>query len=1067
MVASTRMTGVGVTHGEAAGAEAGGPPRRARWRWILGSVALVLVAIVGALVLLRKPVATHFIDEALRARGVTARYEIAQIGLHTQRLTNVRIGDPAHPDLLADWVEVDTSLWVSGASVTAIRVGKVQLRARLADGKVSFGAIDRLLPAPSGKPFALPAIYAEIGDAGIALATPYGPAALQVKGAGRLNDGFAGTLAARAARLDAAGCRLDATAAALSIRIVKARPSLAGPLSFSQAQCNGGSATGARAEVSVALSATLDHWKGSARLAVASLETPTARVRDMNGPIAFVGSAKDVSGTLDLQSGAFSASGATGLSAALTGKYRYAGGFAFDGTARARRVVPPQRLLVGLGQYRTVGAGTPVAPIAAKLVAATQAAARLIDVNADLSALIDGARGQVSVARLAIAAASGARASIAGGRGIRYRWPDGAVWIGGTATIAGGGLPDARTQLTQAAPGAALTGRAIVTAYDAGTARLALSPVDFSASPDGATRITTRAALSGPLGDGRVEALSLPIDARWDGASRLVVNAACAPLAFDRLRTAGLDLRRSAVTLCPLDGGLVRIERGALRGGGTVGPVRLAGTLGSAPVELVTRRAKWRLGEGRFALNDIAVRLGDETRRTRLDVGTLSGGFGRNGLQGRFAGASGQIGNVPLLLSGADGSWRFAAGKLALDGALTVADSATAPRFNPLAARSVTLSLIDNRIAATGTLFEPTHAVKVADVTIAHDLGAGTGRADLTVPGITFDERFQPRQLTELTYGVIADVAGSVNGEGHIRWTPQGVTSDGVFRTPGTDLAAGFGPATGIAGEIRFTDLLALETAPGQTLTIKSINPGVPVTDGVVRYHLLPNTRIAVEEGRWPFAGGTLTLEPTVLDFGEAQERRMTFRVAGVQAAQFLQQFDFKNLDATGVFDGTLPMVFDATGGRIDNGHLVVRPGGGTIAYVGEVTQKDVGFWGNFAFQALKSLRYRDLDVVMNGPLAGEIITEVRFAGIAQGAGAKRNFLLDRLQKLPIVFNLRIEAPFRQLIDSAQSFYDPKRLIERNLPTLLDEQNKRAPPPPVPPIAPPVSIQPSESRKMP
>ena len=152
-------------------------------------------------------------------------------------------------------------------------------------------------------------------------------------------------------------------------------------------------------------------------------------------------------------------------------------------------------------------------------------------------------------------------------------------------------------------------------------------------------------------------------------------------------------------------------------------------------------------------------------------------------------------------------------------------------------------------------------------------------------------------------------------------------------------------------------------------------------------------------------------------------------------------------------------MVFDSTGGRIAQGRLTVRPGGGTVAYVGEVTQKDVGFWGNFAFQALKSLRYRSLEIVMNGPLAGEMITEVRFAGIGQGAGAKRNFLFDRLQKLPLIFNVRISAPFRQLIDSAQSFYDPRRLIERNLPTLLEEQTKRA--------KPPTPIQPSDSRIVP
>ena len=112
--------------------------------------------------------------------------------------------------------------------------------------------------------------------------------------------------------------------------------------------------------------------------------------------------------------------------------------------------------------------------------------------------------------------------------------------------------------------------------------------------------------------------------------------------------------------------------------------------------------------------------------------------------------------------------------------------------------------------------------------------------------------------------------------------------------------------------------------------------------------------------------------------------------------------------------------------------------------------------WANIAFQALKSLRYQSLRVGMNGPLAGEMVTDVRFAGISQGEGAKSNFIVRRLQKLPFVFNIRIKAPFRGLLDSAQSFYDPKRLIQRNLPALL--QQRAAPPPPkLPTIQPPAS----------
>jgi len=1035
--------------------------RRAWWRWVVPGIVLAILVVLGALWLARKPVAEHFIDNALRAAHVPARYEISRIGLRTQRLTNVRLGDPARPDLVADWVEVDTSLWFSGVGVTAIRAGHVTARATLKDGKVSFGAIDRLLPAPSAKPFALPAIRAEIGDARIALGTPYGPVSLAVAGKGQLDDGFRGTLAAQAARLELGACRIDSLDANVAVRIDKARPSLAGPVAIDRGACGATSVTRARADLSVALGLTLDHFKGKALLAVGDVAGAGVVARQVAGPVTFVGSASDVSGSLELNSGAIAATAAGMRMAAggagVEGRYRYADdGFAFDGRVRAERGVVPPALLARLAPLRSAGAGTPIAPLAVRLAGALQAAARSVGGSAAVSAIIDGARGQVVVSRLDLASASGARASVSGGSGIVWRWPGG-LRIEGDAAVRGGGLPSVRATLAQAAPGTAIVGSAVIAPYDAPGARLALAPVRFSAGGGGTSRITTRVMLSGPLGDGRVDDLAVPLEATW-GRGGLVVNRTCAAVGFARLRTNGVDLPRSAVTVCPQDDAMLRLANGKLGGGGRIGGARLAGRLGSSPLTLAVQRAGWTLADGRFAAGGVAVRLGAPDRVTRLDIADLSGALARGGAAGRFGGAGGQIGAVPLVLSGATGGWRFAQGVLGLDGVMTVADAAAVARFRPLAAQGVTLALKAGRITAGGTLVEPSRTVRVADVTIVHDLSAGTGHADLAVPGIVFGPKFQPEVLTPLTLGVVADVVGTVAGAGHIRWTPQGVTSDGVFRTANTDLAAAFGPVTGIAGEVRFTDLLALATAPGQVATVKSINPGIAVTDGTIRYQLLPGTRISVEEGVWPFAGGSLRLEPTLLDFGSPQERRMTFRVTGMEAAQFLQQFDFKNLDATGVFDGVLPMVFDTSGGRIIDGRLVVRPGGGSIAYVGEITQKDVGFWGNYAFQALKSLQYRNLSLVMNGPLAGEMITEVKFAGISQGKGAKRNFLFDRLQKLPLVFNIRVRAPFRQLIDSAQSFYDPKRLIDRNLPALLQEQDKQA--------APPV-IQPPESRIVP
>jgi hypothetical protein len=111
------------------------------------------------------------------------------------------------------------------------------------------------------------------------------------------------------------------------------------------------------------------------------------------------------------------------------------------------------------------------------------------------------------------------------------------------------------------------------------------------------------------------------------------------------------------------------------------------------------------------------------------------------------------------------------------------------------------------------------------------------------------------------------------------------------------------------------------------------------------------------------------------------------------------------------------------------------------------------------AFQALKSLRYDTLDITMDGPLAGEMVTQVHFDGVHQGEGTHANFLVKRLMKLPFVFNVTIRAPFRQLISSARSLYDPGSLPKDKLKALIDEEKQ--PPAPTP------SIQPPESEAVP
>jgi hypothetical protein len=482
---------------------------------------------------------------------------------------------------------------------------------------------------------------------------------------------------------------------------------------------------------------------------------------------------------------------------------------------------------------------------------------------------------------------------------------------------------------------------------------------------------------------------------------------------------------------------MLRVGGGQTKFALNIPTLSVAGTLGSSPLRASGSAISFDLDRG-FAANQVAVDLGVSESLSRFTVARLDGRMTGDGVAGSLVGGAGQIGNVPLLIGETEGQWRWQDGVLGLDATLFVSDAAEVDRFNRLRVTNFQLTLADNKIVAIGDLAEPESSVTVANAQIHHDLGNSIGNALLSVDNLQFNDRLQPEQITPLTLGSIANVQGQLSGDGRIDWNGEAVTSSGRFTVERTDLAAAFGPVDGLSTEIAFTDLLGMVTAPGQVARIALVNPGIPAFDGVIRYQLLPDQKVKIEEGRWPFYGGELILEPTILDFDVEAKRELTFRMVGLDAEKFLGNYDIENLRVAGVFDGTLPMVFDQEGGRIVGGWLVSRPGGGELSYLGEISYKDMGVMANFAFGALRSIRFEEMQIGVDGNLGGEVVTEVRFRGLQQGSLAKRNYITRQLAKLPIEFNVRIAAEFLSLIANLRSVYDGEYAAQRFGSQVLD-----------------------------
>ena len=1022
--------------------------RHSRFRRVLGWVAVaVLVLLVVALVIAwtqRRQIAGDIIDRQLESRGVQAEYTLDRVGLRTQQISNLRIGDPNNPDVTARRVLIQMRLkWNGSVDVYRIVARGVRLRGEvLPSGRVSWGQIDKLLPPPTGEPFTLPDVALDIADSSIALNTPWGPLGFAVQGAGNLTGGFKGRFVSSSPQLVTGNCVIENIRGSAAIEIQARRPHVVGPLTANSFACPASrfSVIQPRLEIDSEFGEAFDSFDANANIMSQVITAGDNGLSALNGRMSFVGDPTDARGQLDIAARRSRLGTITAERTRLNGRYRLStteGTLQLVGQYSANGASLAPSMIAGLTNALQATQSTPIGPAATAIGRALLTSARNFDVAGGIRLVNFPGYGAARVTDANVRTASGARARIFAGNGVTYHWPSGALRFNGTLQMAGGGLPTGSVTIQQSANGA-ITGVGNFEPYTAAGATLRLSTLRFQAESSGATRFSTVANLTGRFPGGQVRNLNLPISGRVGANGGILVGQECMVVSFDYLRMQQIQLGRTRLPVCPTGPAIIaQSPGGELHVGGRIRNPNLVGRIGESPLRL--SGSSILLSRTGFTGDDLSLRLGGSRAPLILNADALRGDFASGGGSGTVTNADAVIANVPVRMTDIDGRWRFQNGRLVINGDTMVQDRADPPRFYPLASNDVEFVMANNRITAGGSLRDPESGTHVTDVSIEHNLDSGAGHANLDVPGLTFGPNFQPEDLTRLTEGVVALVQGTVSGRGRIDWSSGGeVTSTGDFATRDMDLAAPFGPVEGITTSIHFTDLLGMETAPGQVAQIDSINPGILVENGVIRYQILPNRLVKIERGEWPFMGGRLILHETVLNFGTGSDKRLTFELVGFDAKQFIDSLGFDGLVITGTFDGVLPMIFDDSGGRIVGGRLESRQPGGQFRYTG--TKPDAGLMVGVAFDLLSDIRYRSMVIRLDGELAGEFATRFTISEITLGqeGGFVAGLVRGAFRNVPLRVNLNINGPFRALIQMAKGFQDPTTVIEPVMPFPLD-----------------------------
>jgi len=1043
---------------------------RRKRTWLAFAVVLLALALVFAWAR-RERIADNVIAGQLKALGLPGTYKIAKIGPDEQVIRDLVIGDPRRPDLTIAQVRVATRIGFGLPGIGRITLVRPRLYGSVRGGKVSFGSLDKALFTGGGGPFRLPDYDLAIQDGRALIESDYGRAGIKLDGKGRLRGGFSGEVAAIMPGVAAAGCTAQRASVYGKLTVTAEKPRFVGPVRLAGLDCPAQALRLASAglQSDVTFDPALDGGEGRFGLTAGPLAHAGERLAALKGDTTLTYRKRVLTARYDLTASGLAARQARVGELRASGRLRSSQGLArweVEGDVAGRGLATGSTLEAALATAERSGQGTLIAPLLAQVRTGLARESRGSALDGSFLARRNELGISLVVPRASLRGGSGEAIAavsrlqvLASARGLPR--------IGGNFATGGAGLPRIAGRMERA-PDGSLVLRVRMPEYRAGDARVAVPELAVVQARGGTIGFSGQVLLSGALPGGRADNLLLPLDGTWSDTA-LAVWRQCTQVRFGGLALANLSIDRKQLTICPVRGRpLLESRGGAVSLAGGVAALDLSGHLGETPIRLSGGPIGFAY-PGVIAARAIDVRLGQIASASQFRIAKLDARVGQD-IAGSFDGSDVSLYAVPLDLHEARGKWRYAGGVLTLtEGAFRLVDRQQVARFQPVVARDATLTLKNNVIDAKALMREPASDREVVVATIRHDLGTARGHAELAVNGSRFDDKLQPETLSRLALGVVANTKGTVRGQGRIDWSEKGVTSTGAFSSDALDFAAAFGPVKEASGTIRFTDLLGLVTAPGQQIKVASINPGIEVNDGVLTFAMQPGMILAVDGGTWPFFGGTLRLLPTRMQIGVAEVRHYTLEVTGLDAAQFVQRLDLANMNATGTFDGSMPLVFDENGGRIEGGFLKSRSPGGNVSYVGELTYKDLSAMANFAFDALKSMNYREMTIAMSGALEGEIVTRVSFSGVSQGEGASKNFLTRRIASLPIQFNVNVRAPFLQLVTSFKSLYDPTYVRDPRTLGLLDADGK-----PVRPGAgaqtirrPDPSIQPPASETMP
>ena len=267
----------------------------------------------------------------------------------------------------------------------------------------------------------------------------------------------------------------------LAVAVVARRPQGEGPVTLSRFTCPASrfDVVAPRFDANASFNEAFTNVNGSGRMAIGTLTAGANGLAAFVGDITYKGPLTRVDGRVELSAQQSRLGTIYADRTRLVGDYHLGsrtGTFSLNGNFAANSAALDPSMLAGVTQPLAAAAKTPIGPVLSNIGNAVIRTSRSFNGGRANPRRNFPGGGAARIRDADIIGPGGARARVAGGSGVTYYWPSGGLRIDGDIHMGGGGLPDGRVSLRQAAAGAPMSGVADIAPYAAGGQRLALTP---------------------------------------------------------------------------------------------------------------------------------------------------------------------------------------------------------------------------------------------------------------------------------------------------------------------------------------------------------------------------------------------------------------------------------------------------------------------------------------------------------------------------------------------------------------------------------------------------------------